>query len=185
MLITSSFAIVPSTGDTRPGTTPISMPASSISANMRSTDFSRTDAGRLMPMPAAMRAVRSRSAYITMSRKPMSGGRRRKSMMRMGARCRLPLTLVNLQIEVLHLLLQLGIFSRHRFPEVRGSHAWSGLAAIGLEPLRYLRRVHAVAHHAVDPSHDRARRPGRRPQAITIGDLEAGEPLLGDRRKIR
>src|SRR5262249_34390662 len=139
MLFTSAFSIVPSTGDTRPGTTPISIPASSISANMRSTDFWRTDGGRVMPMPAAMRAVRSMSAYMTMPRKPISGGRRRKSMMRMGPCRDLAASLLNLEIHFLHLPLEHGIVLLHGCPELVRGHALGGLAAIGLEPLLHLR----------------------------------------------
>src|SRR5947209_1246589 len=58
--------------------------------------------------------------------------------------------LLNLDIQLLHLLLDLGVFARERCLESLGDHALGGLTSVRLEPLRHLRGMHASAYHAID-----------------------------------
>ena len=77
---TSSLETLPSAPARRPTTTPRSTPAASISASSRPMSWRCAAGEGSKPTVRVKPSRRSPAAYISVSRKPRSGGRRRKSM---------------------------------------------------------------------------------------------------------
>src|SRR6218665_1973393 len=115
---TSSLATLPSTPASRPTTTPRSMPASSISCSSSSIDCCCAAAEGSKPTVRVKPSRRSPAEYISVFRKPPSGGRRRESMIMEGSRSgrarggashHLVLAVVGLAVAVQRGRLQAGV----------------------------------------------------------------------------
>lgn len=77
---TSSFGTLPSTPANRPTTTPALTPAASISPSSRSMDCCCAAGEGVKPTVRVKPSRRAPAEYISVSRKPPTGGLRRKSM---------------------------------------------------------------------------------------------------------